>query len=157
VWREAAGGTEIVFDPLFKKGTPLPGLGEPALEVARGYEPAHNIGHFRYLECSHISPDGRPSGDVTIWDEILFPFDPALRGEFDLSRHTVHRFDRARGLEAAESYECDSAGAVTVTIANRTEGYHRSYRLGRWAAQTSLQPQKKRIRRGPAASAARNG
>jgi molecular chaperone DnaK (HSP70) len=158
VWREAGGGQEIIFDPLFEKGTPLPGAGEAALAVTRSYQPAHNIGHFRYLECSHISPDGRPSGDVTIWDEILFPFDPALQEEAELRGHAVHRFERAPGMEAAESYECDSAGAVAVTIANRTAGYQRSYRLGRWAVpQTPLQPGKKRVRRGPAASAARNG
>jgi molecular chaperone DnaK (HSP70) len=148
VWREAEAGRTIVFDPLFLKGTPLPGAGETPLTVARSYTPAHNIGHFRYLECSHIAPDGRPSGDVTLWDEILFPFDPALSDAGDLRAETVERFSLEPPQETLESYECDPAGAVTVVISNRTAGYERSYRLGRWAvAQTPVIPGKKRARR----------
>jgi molecular chaperone DnaK (HSP70) len=152
VWREAKAGRDIIFDPLFTKGTPLPGPGEPSLAVARAYQPAHNIGHYRYLECSHITDDGRPAGDVTVWDEIYFPFDPALRDLDDLTAEPVHRFQWAPHLEVVESYECDSAGAVTVTIANRTAGYDRSYRLGRWAVpQVPLLPGKKRVRKTQAA------
>jgi molecular chaperone DnaK (HSP70) len=52
VWREAQAGALIAFDPLFLKGAPLPPAGEPPLSVGRRYRPAHNVGHFRYLECS---------------------------------------------------------------------------------------------------------
>ena len=79
VWREADSGRRVIFDPLFAKGTPLPGPGEPPLVQSRQYTPAHNIGHFRYLECSQLTEDGRPAGDITVWDDIRFPFDPALR------------------------------------------------------------------------------
>jgi molecular chaperone DnaK (HSP70) len=157
VWRETEAGRTIVFDPLFTKGTPLPGPGEVPLAVTRSYQPAHNIGHFRYLECSHIAPGGRPAGDVTIWDEILYLFDPVLRDTDDLTNEAVYRFASTPRLDIVETYECDSAGAVTVTIANRTAGYERSYRLGRWAIpQTPLLPGKKRSRRS-AAAAARKG
>ena len=60
VWREADEGRTVIFDPLFSKGTPLPAPGEPPLVQSRQYTPAHNIGHFRYLECSHLTEEGRP-------------------------------------------------------------------------------------------------
>ncbi len=133
VWREADSGHSVIFDPLFLKGTPLPAAGDPPLSVTRQYYPAHNIGHFRYLECSHTSPDGRPAGEVMLWDEILFPFDAALRDRFDLDKLEVVRLDWAPPQEVEERYECDSSGTVTVTISNRTTGDCRSFRLGRWS------------------------
>lgn len=133
VWREADCGQTIVFDPLFAKGTPLPAAGEPTLRVSRRYRPAHNLGHFRYLECSHRSEDGRPLGDITLWDEIYFPFDPSLRDRADLTGVMVERWGPAWSQEIEETYTCDAGGAVTVRIANLTAGYERIYRLGRWA------------------------
>src|SRR5579884_335691 len=81
VWREAESGTRITFDPLFSKGTLLPRPGAPPLAISRTYAPAHNVGHFRYLECSHVTDGDQPAGDITVWDEILFPFDPLLKDE----------------------------------------------------------------------------
>ena len=133
VWREADSGRSVIFDPLFLKGTPLPSVGDLPLTVTRQYYPAHNIGHFRYLECSHTTPDGRPAGEVMLWDEIFFPFDKVLRDRFDLAKLEVVRLAWAPPQEVEEKYECDSSGSVTVTISNRTVGYHRSFRLGRWA------------------------
>ena len=60
VWREAEGGRDVVFDSLFPKGTVLPGPGEPPLTLDRSYKPVHNVGHFRYLECSQRASDGSP-------------------------------------------------------------------------------------------------
>ncbi len=54
------------------------------LAIRRCYSPVHNSGHFRFLECSHRAADGGPSGEVTMWDEIYFPFDPALQDAPDL-------------------------------------------------------------------------
>jgi molecular chaperone DnaK (HSP70) len=153
VWREADSGRSVIFDPLFLKGTPLPAPGDPVLSVTRQYYPAHNIGHFRYLECSHTSSDGRPAGEVMIWDEILFPFDPALRQRFDLAKLEVVRLDWAPPQEVEEKYECDSSGTVAVTISNRTTGDHRSFRLGRWSVpEAPISPTRKR--RAPAKKAA---
>jgi molecular chaperone DnaK (HSP70) len=131
VWREGEAGRTAVFDPLFTKGLVLPRPHQPPLVQVRRYCPAHNIGHFRYLECAQLSADARPAGDIITWGDILFPFDPALRDAFDLSDAQVARTSAA-GPEIEESYTCDSEGAVVVRITNLTHGYHREYRLGRW-------------------------
>ena len=138
VWREAEAGHRIIFDPLFAKGTPLPGPADPPLLNSRRYYPVHNVGHFRYLECTHLTDDGRPAGDITIWDDIRFPFDPSLRDNASLDQVTVGYLTNGHRWETEESYACDRSGAVTVTIANLPEGYNRSYRLGRWATSDAL-------------------
>ena len=105
------------------------------LRIARSYEPVHNVGHFRYLECSHLGEDGEPTGDITVWDEILFPFDPALRESTDLNEAGIGRSETASDQTVEECYTCDASGAVEVAIRNRTAGYARSYRLGRWSSR----------------------
>ncbi len=147
VWREGEGGRVMTFDPLFVKGAQLPAAGQPPLGVARRYWPAHNIGHFRYLESSHLAADGRPSGEITMWDEIRFPFDPALRDIEDLSGAPVSHSGVAARQQIEESFECDASGAVTVIISNLTAGYSRTYRLGRWAAAGEAVVPGKRPRR----------
>jgi molecular chaperone DnaK (HSP70) len=145
VWREAEGGRTMVFDPLFLKGTPLPAPGEPPLRVTRTYYPAHNIGHFRYLECSHTGEDGRPAGEVMVWDQILFPFDETMRDAADLTASPVMRLEWAPPREVREEYSCDASGAVSVRISNVTSDYERDYRLGRWSVQQApLVPARKR-------------
>lgn len=134
VWREADEGRTVIFDPLFSKGTTLPAPGEPALVQSRQYAPIHNIGHFRYLECSHLTDDGRPAGNITVWDDIRFPFDPSLRSVKDLSATAVAHIEDAVERVAQESYSCDAGGTVQVTIDNLSDGYNRTYRLGRWAS-----------------------
>src|SRR5262249_57132733 len=76
VWREGDNGRVMVFDIIFPRGTPLPAPGEPSLMVRRGYLPAHNIGHFRYIEASGVDEGGQPVGDIAVWDEVRFPMDP---------------------------------------------------------------------------------
>jgi molecular chaperone DnaK len=133
VWREAEGGRDVVFDSLFPKGTSLPGPGEPPLKLHRSYSPVHNVGHFRYLECSQRTDDGRPVGDIAVWDEIRFPFDTALQATDDLAGVAVNHAGPAVAQNVEEIYSCDAGGSVMVTIRNISSGYHRSYRLGRWA------------------------
>ncbi len=128
VWREDHNGSRIVFDPIFPKDTPLPQPSEPPLTHVRAYRPAHNIGHFRYLECSHVGDDGQPSGDLTPWEEIFFPFDPALR-DHALDDALVHRNGLSHQQWIEERYTCDSSGIILVTIANRTVGYESQYHL----------------------------
>lgn len=135
VWREAEAGKVMIFDPLFPKATELPALDGTALTITRTYCPVHNVGHFRYLECSQRSEDGRPSGDITVWDEIRFPFDPALAAEEDLSPVPVAHTTSAVEQEIEERYSCQPSGAVAVRITNLTAGYTREYRLGRWAGK----------------------
>jgi molecular chaperone DnaK (HSP70) len=144
VWREWDAGRSVSFDSLFDKGTPLPVAGHPPEVIVRRYCPAHNAGHFRYLECSHRSEEGRPSGDITVWDEIRFPFDPALR-DMDLAAVPVTHTGAVSGELIEERYECDAAGVVTVRISNLTSGYGREYRLGRWSGKTPpILPHRKR-------------
>lgn len=152
VWREAEGGRSVSFDPLFVKGTSLPSPGDPPLERTRRYSAVHNVGHYRYLECSHLTEEGRPAGDLTVWDDIRFSFDPSLQDHKDLAGVEVARLEGGAEIEAEEGYRCDAGGSLTVTISNLTGGYHRSYRLGRWsAAEAPIIPGK------PAKKAKSNG
>ena len=147
VWREAEGGARISFDPLFEKGQALPGSGEALLRITRRYRPVHNIGHFRYLECSRLAADGQPTGDITLWDEIRFPFEPSLEGRPDLQALPVCHSEAAAGQWIEEAYSCDVGGAVTVAISNLTSGYSRAYRLARWAPrEAALKPGRRRAR-----------
>jgi len=144
VWREGDAGQRIVFDPLFQKGAALPGPGERPLEIRRDYKPVHNFGHFRYLECSHLDDEGQPRGDVTVWDEIQFPFDPALQ---DADSATVEHSAAVQSQEIEETYSIDASGTVTITIANLSADYQRIYSLGRWASKDAVvTPAKTRMR-----------
>ena len=149
VWREAEAGREIVFDALFDKGTALPAAGEASLLRSRRYTPVHNVGHFRYLECSHRGDNGQPTGDILSWDEIRFPFDPELKSAADLEQQRIAWLPSAAGYVIEEAYRCDAGGTVTVTITNVTAGYNREYRLGRWASNenATMPARKKRSRR----------
>jgi molecular chaperone DnaK (HSP70) len=132
VWREAEGGTIVRFDTIFPAGTRLPAAGDPSVQVVREYAPAHNIGHFRYLEASALNERGTPVGDIAVWDEILFPFDPDLADRSNLMAYPVLRTTEAANQRIEECYECDAAGAASVTIRNLTGTYERRFRLGRW-------------------------
>ena len=107
----------------------------------------HNFGHFRYLECTHLDGEGQPCGDVTVWDDIQFPFDPALR---DSENAEVVHSAAARSQEIEESYSIDASGTVTITVSNLTADYERVYRLGRWASKDApVTPAKTRMRHVP--------
>jgi molecular chaperone DnaK (HSP70) len=138
VWRESDAGERMVFDPIFPRATRLPGAGDPPLSVRRRYRPVHNVGDFRYLEAGHVDDDGQPSGDITVWDEILFPFDPVLADVRTLDALAVDHSDRAAVQQIEEQYACDAAGVVTVTIRNLTSDYGREYKLGRWSGKTAV-------------------
>ena len=145
VWREAEGGSRVIFDPLFAKGVSLPPPGEPPLSIRRVYAPVHNVGHFRFLECTHQASDGSPTGEVTLWDEIRFPFDPSLEGESTLADVNVAYSPAASGQHIEERYDCDSGGSIKVTIVNRSDGYSRSFPLGHWSQETqSVKPVQRR-------------
>jgi actin-like ATPase involved in cell morphogenesis len=135
VWREAESGSRVIFDPLFEKGLSLPQAGAKPLAIRRHYSPVHNVGHFRFLECSHRAVDGGPSGEVTMWDEIYFPFDAALQNTADLQSLAVDYSAAAARQRIEELYECDTGGAIAVTISNTTSGFSRTFRLGRWSME----------------------
>jgi molecular chaperone DnaK (HSP70) len=134
VWREAEEGTQVTFDTLFPKGLELPAPGEPPVRLVRRYRAAHNVGRFRFLECNHLDDKNHPSGDVLLWEELIFPFDPAIAGSSrDPGGIPIRRL-REPSWEIQENYACDSTGTVEVTISNLSAGYHRRYVLGKWSA-----------------------
>jgi molecular chaperone DnaK len=138
VWRESESGQRMVFDPIFPRGTRLPASAEPPLTVTRRYQPVHNIGYFRYLEAANVEENGQPSGDIAVWDEILFPFDPALADMRALTGVPVEKSWAAGYQEIEEIYACDATGGVTVTIQNTVSHYGRDFRLGRWSGKAKV-------------------
>ena len=149
VWREGEGGRVMVFDVIFPRGTPLPGPGEPPLTVRRIYQPAHNIGHFRYLEASSVDGSGQPAGDIAVWDEVLFPLDPVLEQHEHLERAPVEPSEAATRQHIEEHYACHAAGTLAVTIQNVTSQHMRQYTLARWSPKAApvAAPGRKRARR----------
>lgn len=128
VWRELEAGQSVVFDVLFAKDTLLPAKGEAPLQVVRRYVPTHNLGDFRYLECSRVDQSGQPQGDLAPWDEILFPYDPALQTSDALKDVAVARNNGLRNL-VEERYTCNSQGVIEVEIADVTTDYQQTHRL----------------------------
>lgn len=128
VWRETDGGHTIMFDPVFTKDTPLPSIdADEPLTIVRRYRAAHNVGHFRFVECSRLRDDGAPGGDVTPWCEVRFPMVSELRHRA-LEETEVLRLPQADS-EVEERYRCDSNGVIEVDLVNLTEGYQHTYRL----------------------------
>jgi molecular chaperone DnaK (HSP70) len=129
VFRESEEGGNVTFDPIFTKDTPLPPPDEPPLSATRRYRAAHNIGHFRFLECSRVE-GGTPDGDVTPWDELRFAFDASLRDRGGLEAVRVERAS-GEGPLVEERYECTSSGAVEVRLSVVDEGYAETFRIAR--------------------------
>lgn len=130
IWREADSGGAIVFDLIFPRGMHLPQSGQPALRIERSYKPVHNVGHFRYLECSHLDKSGQPIGEINNWEQIQFPFDPHLETCADLSAVPVQAMIPEAGTLAREEYSCDANGSIRVTISLRPTGNKREYVIG---------------------------
>jgi hypothetical protein len=130
VFREADSGEDVVFDPILPKDVSLPTGGQPPLGHAEVHRAAHNIGHFRFVECSRLT-DGRPDGDVTPYDPVFFPFDPDLHVEDDLRRQPVGRGEYEPDVE--ERYVVTPSGAVDVIITTRPTGLTRTFQLARHA------------------------
>lgn len=126
VFREASGGGDVTFDPIFLKDTPLPRPGSPPLVAVRTYRAAHNIGHFRFLECGRLEA-GRPDGDLSPWDDVRVPFDPALRALASLQGVGVER--REGGPVVEERYAITAEGAVEVRVTLPEDGFDETYRL----------------------------
>lgn len=122
VFREARAGRDVAFDPIFAADTRLPARGA-ATTLRRTYRAAHNIGHYRFVECTALGQDGAPQGDVTPMGEVIFPFDAATR-ETD----EVRRTDAGPLVE--EEYSVDAHGIVHVTVRNLDAGYEKTFQLG---------------------------
>ncbi len=129
VWREGDSGRRVAFDPIFSKETSLPQPGQPALVARRRYSPVHNVGRFRFLECSTLRDHNEPAGDILSWEEVIFPFDPALANGAPLKMVVVERRPDLRSFAVEEVYRCDADGVIEVSITNLTTGYAKSYRI----------------------------
>jgi molecular chaperone DnaK (HSP70) len=130
VFREGAAGREITFDPIFAPGTPLPANDQEPLRIRRDYRAAHNVGHFRFFECSGVGDDGRPRGDMAVSGDVRFPFEPGLAGAGDLEGVPVRRLGGAGdGPRIEEEYALDAHGIVAITIRNLDVGYERVFRV----------------------------
>lgn len=134
VFREARGGEAVMFDLLFDAGQALPAAGETTTLVRR-YRPAHNIGRFRYVECSGLDTEGAPAGDVSPMGEVFFPFDPSLRAlpAEALSAQGVARMDGA-GPMIEERYTIDEMGIVHFEIADTEAAFSLREQLARTAS-----------------------
>ena len=122
VWREAAGGADKVFDPLIGKGV--------TGTIERRYHPTHAVGHLRFLECGALDPTGQPVHDLVPWQDIYFPYDPALADREDLPALADERRPDLHDLEIAERYTYAADGTIQVQIENVSRGYARTYALG---------------------------
>jgi molecular chaperone DnaK (HSP70) len=128
VWREAEDGRAVAFDVVFAKDRRLPAPGEAPLTCTRRYQPAHTVGHFRYLECSQLTATGGPAGDLTPWDEVYFPFTPSVADAGALAAVPITRLTwEAPWIE--ERYTCDAHGIIAVEMHNQTCAYTRRYHL----------------------------
>lgn len=128
LWREHEEGREKVFDPIFFKDRQVD-LEAGALKTTRTYHPVHNVGHFRFLECSSLGKGGEPEGDIALWKDAYFPYDPELKESADLSETPVERRPELSSQEVVETYAYDEHGKVSVEIENRTSGYCRVFDL----------------------------
>ena len=126
VWREGAGGREKCFDAIIEKRSGAHPAGP--LRVERRYRPTHRVGLLRFVECSQLDARGQPSGDVTPWENLLFPYDPRLSDCSDLAAHAGERGELG-DAEILESYEYGPTGMIRVTIRNHSGGYQREYLL----------------------------
>ena len=132
-----------MFDVIFPRGVQLPRRGEAPLRIVRNYHPAHNIGHFRYLECSHLDAHGQPQGEISNWDDIRVAYNPQLLGKEDLAGVPVERGWPRGDVLIDEEYSCDSNGGVTVRISDKLADFTHEFRLGRWSKQAkSARPRK---------------
>jgi hypothetical protein len=118
----------VAFDPIFTELTEQPSRGEAHVSV-RQYRAVHNVGHFRYIECGWLDEYGAPSGDITPFAEVLFPFDPALRErEVDLREVPVER-KLEKGPLVEERYAVHAGGIVELTIRDVETGFEQRHRL----------------------------
>jgi molecular chaperone DnaK (HSP70) len=130
VFREAHGGGEIAFDPIFSPETELPDARGGFVERTRAYRAAHNVGHFRFFECSAFDDLGRPRGDMTLFEDVRFPFDMQLQGSRELAEVRIVRLDEL-GPHVVERYRLTQNGTVELIICDQDSGFEQRYVLGR--------------------------
>ncbi len=128
VFRERDTGVRISFDSIFAPGTPMPQPGQGPLVVTRRYRAAHNLGVFRYVECSGLNDHQEPRGDITPHGQVCFAFVDEYRDRDDVVDLPVARLP-GLGPQIEERYEVDEGGIIAVTIADLESGYARRFVL----------------------------
>lgn len=129
LWREGDDGKSLVFDPIFHKDQSLPAKGEPPIVYHRQYSPTHNVGVFRFQECSALD-QGKPAGLITVWNTIKFPFEPKLQNR-NLNDFDVERYHMPVNYLVKEIYFLDHKGELSVQLINCQNGYSKNFPLSR--------------------------
>ena len=139
VFREASEGRALAFDAILDREATLPDQGEGPVTITRTYRAAHNIGYFRFVEYSGLDEHSQPRGSLVPFAEAVFPFDPELQQDSDLTDaadspistalqvENVQR--RENGPMVEETYAIDSHGLIEVRIRDLDTGFERTYRL----------------------------
>ncbi|AUX23209.1 molecular chaperone Hsp70 [Sorangium cellulosum] len=130
VFREGGGGSEVIFDPIFDREARVPSSREAPVVSRRVYRAAHNVGRYRFVECATLDRLGVPHGDITAFNEVVFPFDRQLRDRSaELAAVPVRRMGD-EGPLIEEQYAITPHGIVEVTITDVEAGYRRVYQVG---------------------------
>jgi len=127
IWRER--DKDKIFDPIFLKDRQVDS-NSGRLRVTRTYNPVHNIGLLRYLECSSLGSAEEPEGDIALWQDVYFPYDPKLRHRKDLSKISIEKHPALLSEEVTETYEYNEQGIIQVQIENKTSDYKKLFTLG---------------------------
>jgi hypothetical protein len=129
VFRERQGGRDVVFDPIFGRDTRVPAQKDAPVVERRVYRAAHNVGRYRFVECAALDGSGVPLGEMTAYNDVLFPFDRGVRDRPDLRDVPVQRMS-AEGPLIEERYTVTPLGMVSVTITDLDSGFARKYEMG---------------------------
>ncbi|MDO5700275.1 MAG: Hsp70 family protein [Bowdeniella nasicola] len=124
VFREDHEGRSVTFDPLLAPDTPS------GVVATRRYRPAHNVGHYRFVEYTRIDPDGVPRGEVRPLAQVLMPFSRELQERYApndaVAAHELRRVEVTPAWcdsEVEETYTIDEAGIVRVQVRDLSTGY----------------------------------
>ncbi|MGO1943363.1 MAG: Hsp70 family protein, partial [Ancrocorticia sp.] len=121
VFREWDGGKKVTFDTIIGPDATV------GTQISRTYRAAHNVGWYRFAECTDLDPDGEPRGEIVPLGEILFAFDPALR-DTNLDTVDVKRVENGPLVE--ETYSISPNGIVSAQITDVESGYSIKRSLG---------------------------
>ncbi|TDE97558.1 Hsp70 family protein [Occultella glacieicola] len=131
VFRERDGGAGLSFDAILRPDATLPADADEDTVIVRRYRAAHNVGRFRYVECTAIDDSGEPRGNIVPFAQVTFPFDPALQSPDRGAAATaaeVHRRDDGPLVE--ERYLIDRNGMIEVRITDLDSGYSQTHAIG---------------------------
>ena len=134
--RRTAGATS----PSTRSSAPsaeLPARAKRGAAHERVYRAAHNVGHFRFVECGAVSTNGAPAGDMTPFGDVVFPFDPpsatptfAARAGRRIGRRPADRRALRASTRAASS-RSSSPTWTTATSARIASARHRRHTTNR--------------------------